>query len=349
MLTLIALAVITSAEKLLTVDELISQPIPKEAQQLTGEALVNYVNSHQSLWKAEYRPGAEAYFKRRIMDSKFLEPLPGTERVQSIVSDGDEPPESFDARKHFKNCSSIISYIRDQSACGSCWAVSSASAISDRICIQLNGKIKIQASDTDILACCQDCGYGCNGGWTIRAFEYLRSEGVVSGGRYKEQGVCKPYAFYPCGRHDNQKYYGECPLTGWDTPKCRKVCHRKYPKTWAKDKVWGSTAYTIAANEKLIRQEIMNYGPVVASMTVYTDFYSYKKGIYVHTSGKEEGGHAVKIIGWGKENGTPYWLIANSWNTDWGENGGYFRILRGSNHCKIEGNVAAGKIRRYQT
>ncbi|KIH54151.1 papain family cysteine protease [Ancylostoma duodenale] len=92
----------------------------------------------------------------------------------------------------------------------------------------------------------------------------------------------------------------------------------------------------------------MNYGPVVASMVVYTDFYDYKEGIYVHTGGSEEGGHAVKIIGWGKENGTPYWLIANSWNTDFGENGGYFRILRGSNHCKIEQNVVGGKIRRYQ-
>ncbi|EYC19980.1 hypothetical protein Y032_0023g812 [Ancylostoma ceylanicum] len=143
MLILIALAVITSAEKLLTADELISQPVPKEAQLLTGEALVNYVNSRQTLWKAEYVPGAEAYFKRRIMDSKFLERLPGAEVIQSIASD-EEPPESFDARDHWKNCSSIISYIRDQSACGSCWAVASASAMSDRICIQLNGKIKVQ-------------------------------------------------------------------------------------------------------------------------------------------------------------------------------------------------------------
>ncbi|EYC19978.1 hypothetical protein Y032_0023g812 [Ancylostoma ceylanicum] len=92
MLILIALAVITSAEKLLTADELISQPVPKEAQLLTGEALVNYVNSRQTLWKAEYVPGAEAYFKRRIMDSKFLERLPGAEVIQSIASD-EEPPE----------------------------------------------------------------------------------------------------------------------------------------------------------------------------------------------------------------------------------------------------------------
>lgn len=44
----------------------------------------------------------------------------------------------------------------------------------------------------------------------------------------------------------------------------------------------------------------------------------------------------MKIIGWGVENGVRYWLCVNSWNEDWGENG-LFRILRGVNHCGIEG------------
>jgi len=44
-------------------------------------------------------------------------------------------------------------------------------------------------------------------------------------------------------------------------------------------------------------------------------------GVYQHVTGGELGGHAVKMLGWGVENGTPYWLVANSWNTDWGDNG----------------------------
>ncbi|RCN52252.1 papain family cysteine protease [Ancylostoma caninum] len=81
--------------------------------------------------------------------------------------------------------------------------------------------------------------------------------------------------------------------------------------------------------------EIMTRGPVATTYDVYRDFSYYKGGVYIHTEGQKTGAHAVKIIGWGKEKDVPYWLVANSWNTDWGEDG-YFRILRGENHCNIE-------------
>lgn len=63
--------------------------------------------------------------------------------------------------------------------------------------------------------------------------------------------------------------------------------------------------------------------------------------MYQHVKGAELGGHAIRILGWGVENGTPYWLIANSWNSDWGDKG-TFKILRGKDHCGIEGSIVAG-------
>ena len=47
-------------------------------------------------------------------------------------------------------------------------------------------------------------------------------------------------------------------------------------------------------------------GPVETAFTVYTDFENYAGGIYKHVSGGMAGGHAVKIVGWGEENGEKY-------------------------------------------
>jgi len=51
----------------------------------------------------------------------------------------------------------------------------------------------------------------------------------------------------------------------------------------------------------------------------------------------------VLICSWGVEEGTPYWLVVNSWNEMWGD-GGTFKILRGSNECGIESQITAGSV-----
>lgn len=53
------------------------------------------------------------------------------------------------------------------------------------------------------------------------------------------------------------------------------------------------------------------------------------------------GGHAVKLIGWGEEMGIPYWLVMNSWNDFWGDNG-LFKIRRGTNECGFDNSTTAG-------
>jgi len=77
-------------------------------------------------------------------------------------------------------------------------------------------------------------------------------------------------------------------------------------------------------------------GPVETAFTVYEDFMNYKSGVYQHLTGSVQGGHAVKIIGWGHESGLDYWLIANSWGTSWGIDG-YFKIKLGD--CGIDSTV----------
>lgn len=54
------------------------------------------------------------------------------------------------------------------------------------------------------------------------------------------------------------------------------------------------------------------------------------------------GGHAVKIIGWGKENGIDYWVAENSWGPYWGDNG-YFKIKMGE--CQFDSAIVSGLAR----
>jgi len=85
----------------------------------------------------------------------------------------------------------------------------------------------------------------------------------------------------------------------------------------------------------------MTNGPVEGAFSVYEDFLTYKTGVYSHTTGQMLGGHAIKVLGWGVDSGTPYWWVANSWNEDWGDQG-FFKIKRGNNECGIESGMVAG-------
>ena len=105
-------------------------------------------------------------------------------------------------------------------------------------------------------------------------------------------------------------------------------------------------------NVTAIKLELFVNGPSGTQMTVYSDFGSYKSGVYWTSCGLapplgtkcQAWGHAVKILGWGHDmvnittwdnvtnstkhtlQDTEYWIGANSWSTDWGE-GGFFRIM----------------------
>jgi hypothetical protein len=97
---------------------------------------------------------------------------------------------------------------------------------------------------------------------------------------------------------------------------------------------WEPVSYDVDA----IKTALLD-GPVPCGMDVYTDFFYYDGGVYERSSNTYEGGHAVIIIGWDDNNEDGYWIVKNSWGTDWGE-GGYFKIK--FYNCRI--GVDAGAL-----
>jgi len=202
-------------------------------------------------------------------------------------------PANFDWRA----VSDCVHPIRDQQRCGSCWAFGATEALSDRFCIASKGAVDVVLSPQDMVSC-DNWDLGCNGGILSFAWSYLTNTGVVT--------------------EDCQAY-----VSGDGTvPKCPKTCDDGSAKKKYK---CASGSVVNASNPAAIQSEIFANGPMETGFDVYEDFFSYKSGIYHYTSGDKAGGHAVKIVGWGEENGVKYWICANSWGNSWGMEG-FFNI-----------------------
>jgi len=282
-------------------------------------------------------PGEKGYVEPTNYKTEFKTPLT-------------DIPESFDVRTAWPDCAAVTGHVRDQSKCGSCWAFGSTESFNDRLCIN-NGEKRL-LSPEDTAACCTgpvcSMSMGCNGGQPAGAWNWFTKQGVSTGGDYADVGTgltCKPYSMTSCAHH-------VAPPAGmvacddvpdYKTPKCTNTCaDTKYGTEYKADKVFASSSYSVKTVAN-IQRELMEKGSVYATLTVYEDFEAYSSGVYKHVSGKNLGGHAVKMIGWGVDNGTPYWTLVNSWNPSWGENG-LFRIVRGSNECGIEAGIGAGDV-----
>jgi len=283
---------------------------------IDGKTLINdlehisQLNKEGSTWVA----GANPFFEGLTFDDARAllgtQPLHIMDHLDECLPDeayssNDDIPQDFDARTKWPG---LIHPIRDQQRCGSCWALSASEVLSDRVAIA-RGKASPVLSPEDMVSC-DGSDHGCQGGNLPLAWGYLKSTGIVS-------DACFPYS-----------------AGNGTAPSCSQTCADG--EAWSSSKVKAATAYAIngVAN---IQRELMTNGPVQVAFMVYKSFMSYKSGVYQKKRFEfiPEGGHAVKFVGWGTEDGTDYWLVANSWNTNWGMDG-FFKIKRGSNECGIE-------------
>jgi len=321
---------------------------PERTEGTIGQMIEKINNNPEISWKA----GVNAKFDINKKPEDFAHLFGALEEPEHLKLPRKEIPvlkdipASFDPRDQWPDCDSLFE-IRDQGSCGSCWAFGAASSFTDRACIQSGGAINVDLSAEDILSCCRTCGMGCNGGYLGATWNYLVKSGTSTGGLYGGTG-CKPYSIAPCEHHVEGDRPSCDDVPHSNTPACTNTCVDSYDgPSYMNDKTYGSNAYSVgnARNLDQIQTELMTNGPIEVSFTVYEDFMSYTGGVYYHTSGRSLGGHAIKLMGWGtdEETGMDYWLLANSWNSDWAENG-YFRMRRGTNECGLENSGTAGMI-----
>lgn len=314
-----------------------------------SDAFIDHINSKQTTWKAGRNFPYNTPLKHLkkllgVLPHKGVS-IPQVKHDAVVIS---KLPESFDTRVEWPNCPSIRE-IRDQGSCGSCWAFAAVEAMTDRVCIFSNGSTQFHFSADDLISCCDDCGGGCHGGYPDEAWEYWKKHGIVSGGNYNSSEGCRPYSTPPCVHHapghkvNATGNFVPCLEKYRENPKCLKTCDKSYGVAYQNDKLYGKKIISIFDGEKHIMSEIFLNGPVQAVFLVKLDFFNYKSGVYIPVDeGEPVGGHAVKIIGWGVENATKFWLAANSWNSGWGDNG-FFKIRRGKNDCGIETYIVTGQ------
>ena len=205
--------------------------------------------------------------------------------------------KNFDARTKWSECAFTI---RNDLGCAAVSVFATTEVLQDRLCIthDIHELLGIQYQID-----CDDENYQCQGGYISKAFEFLYNTGTVS-------ESCDPYL---------AKYTGRCPAS----------CKDRKPMVHYKCKTPEFQIISIP----IMQSTIEKYGPLVTSFSIYTDFGTYKSGIYHHTSGYYRGGHIVKVIGFGVLDGVKYWLVANSWGVHWGMEG-YFMIQQGD--CGID-------------
>jgi len=206
--------------------------------------------------------------------------------------------------------------VRSQGRCGSCYAFAMAYSAESRLKIATGGKEDHLFSPQQMLSC-SVTNQGCNGG-----YPYLLAKHGHEIGFMPES--CFPYvkkAQCSAGCPDSDMYY-------------------------AKSDYGYIGGFYGASDEIGMMKELADYGPFVVALKVPRPLFYYRRGIFMSHDELErephwiKTNHAVTVVGYGTDHSrfakpVKYWIVKNTWGRRWGD-GGYFRIVRGSNNCGIE-------------
>jgi len=231
-------------------------------------------------------------------------------RKHAFLQQDDEVDDSDLPAEKLWTDLSASRHIRNQGDCGSCWAIASATVLEAHA--EISGHPRTFSAQ-QIVECTPNpkrCGGdgGCQGATSELAMEYVLQNGVA-----EESAIPYSGSDASCPQSDTKvamaQMLGMAPaaiggasfgMTGWET-----LAKNKYPP---------------------MMRALAQRGPVAVSVAA-DSWFNYESGIFNGCGKDAVIDHAVTAIGYGEEGGVKYWVIQNSWGTEWGE-AGHIRLER---------------------
>ena len=190
--------------------------------------------------------------------------------------------------------------VKNQKSCGSC-AAFTASAMHETCMIKAGAPAaNLDLSEQQLVDCAydNDQALGCQGAMLDAYPNWIVNEN------------------YGQVNHENNYPY----LNSHPNLQCQNKPH------------WQAGAKVIKTNMyfdvsiRMLKGLVKNFGAV--GTVIYAGdngFMDYRAGTIFDTCSDETVNHAVTVVGWGTDRGQDYWLIKNSWGTNWGDDG-YIKV-----------------------